>query len=356
MAPTLSYLCGLATMVFITTGLVVAAVRWGHMCRPYDRNPRYYYPGRPFVVGIYLCALALLPYALQPESPDAWFLARWYFLPVTLYHFTILLFAYFGNVMELKTWRLPMMIIGLPLLLSLIAAVVLVLVPGDQVSDVFNVVLFIFGGIGTGVCLVAMWIVMHWAASFDPDDFSNPADFPVVFARRWSVMIMVNVTLCWAGALAGSPALMAVIMLFFAGSSVLFIITALHPHRNRPVEEESAAEATAAAAVYNRAMPKKKRQEILNAIRTVVEQQEGYLDPHLTLQDVADRSGYNRSYISGIIKAEWGGFFTYVNRLRIAHVDSWLQEHPAGTIQEAVEASGFSSRQTYYAVKSRMAE
>ena len=95
-------------------------------------------------------------------------------------------------------------------------------------------------------------------------------------------------------------------MLFFAGSSVLFIIIALHPH--------------------------------------------------LTLQDVADRSGYNRSYISGIIKAEWGGFFTYVNRLRLAHVDSWLQEHPAGTIQEAVEASGFSSRQTYYAVKSRMAE
>ena len=344
-------------MVFITTGLVVAAVRWGHMCRPYDRNPGYYYPGRPFVVGIYLCALALLPYALQPESLDAWFLARWYFLPVTLYHFTIMLFAYFGNVMEWKIWRVPMIIIGLPLVLSLIAAVVLVLVPGDQVSDVFNLVLFIFGGIGTGVCLVAMWMVMHWAAGFDPDDFSNPADFPVVFARKWLVMILVNVTLCWACALVGSRALMAVVMLFFAGSSVLFILTALHPHRNRPVEEESAREtADASSAVYKRNIPKQKRQEILDAIRTVVEEQEGYLDPHLTLQDVADRSGFNRSYISAIIKAEWGGFFTYVNRLRIAHVDAWLQEHPAGTILAAVEESGFSSRQTYYAVKARMSE
>ena len=54
MSSNLSYLCGLATMVFITTGLVVAVVRWFHMCRPYDRDPNYYYPGRPFVTGIFL--------------------------------------------------------------------------------------------------------------------------------------------------------------------------------------------------------------------------------------------------------------------------------------------------------------
>lgn len=341
-------------MVFITTGLVVAAVRWGHMCRPYDRNPGYYYPGRPFVVGIYLCALALLPYALQPDSQDAWHLVQLYFLPVTLYHFTIMLFAYFGNVMEWRKWRRPMLIIGLPVVLALLAALVLALIPGDQASRIFIVTKFLLGGIMTAVCFISLWVVFKWARSFDPDDFSNPADFPVVFARRWLTMIIVNMALCWAGALAGSRALMAVIMLVFACSSVLFIITALHPHRSRPVEEETVSETETSAAIYNRNMPKKKHQEILSAIRTVVEQEESYLDPHLTLQDVADRSGYNRSYISGIIKAELGGFFTYVNRLRLAHVDAWLHQHPAGTIQEAIELSGFNSRQAYYAVKARL--
>ena len=357
MPATLSYLCGLAAMVFITTGLVVAAVRWFHMCRPFDRNPRYYYPGRPFVVGVYLCALALLPYALQPDSPDAWHLAQMYFLPVTLYHFTILLFAYFGNVMEWKKWRRPMIIIGLPVVISLVAAFVLAVIPGNQVGRISDVNLFLLGAILTGVCLTAMWVVWAWAGRFDEDDFSNPADFPVTFARRWLSMVLVNVVLCWAGALAESRALMAVIMLLFSVSSVLLIISALHPHRNRPVEPEeavSASEQEETSAVYNRTLPTKKRAEILAAIRAVVEGQEAFLDPHLTLQDVADRSGYNRSYISGLVKAEWGGFFTYVNRLRLAHVESYLREHPAASIQEAVEESGFNSRQTYYTVKSRM--
>lgn len=36
-----TYLYGLAA-VYVTTCLVVAAVRWFHMCRPYDHKPGYY--------------------------------------------------------------------------------------------------------------------------------------------------------------------------------------------------------------------------------------------------------------------------------------------------------------------------
>ena len=60
------------------------------------------------------------------------------------------------------------------------------------------------------------------------------------------------------------------------------------------------------------------------AIRKVVEVDQAYLDSHLTLQDVAVRCGYNRTYISGLVKSELGGF-----------------------------AAGFGSLQTYYAVNSK---
>ena len=351
---TLSYFCGLAAIVFINTGVMAAAVRWFHMCQPYDRNPRYYYPGRPYVVSIYLSFLIVLPYVLQPDCPDAWFLVRLYFLPATLYQFTILLFAYFGTIMQWKRWRVPIFVIGFPVVAALVVALVLTLIPGTQSGRLSDVVLYVLGAVVTGVCLTAIWVVLNWAGQFDEDDFSNSADYPVRFARRGVTMILVDMALCWAGALAGSRALMAVVMLLLSASSMVFIIAALRPHRYRQVEAEEPATESDTSTVYNRAIPDKKREEILQAIRIVVEEQEGFLDPHLTLQDVADRSGYNRSYISGLIKAEWGGFFAYVNRLRLAHVEAWLKEHPAGMLKEALEESGFNSRQTYYSVKDRL--
>lgn len=38
---------------------------------------------------------------------------------------------------------------------------------------------------------------------------------------------------------------------------------------------------------------RKKQLDVLSAIITVIEEQEAYLDPHLTIQDVANRCGYS---------------------------------------------------------------
>lgn len=357
MADSASYLYGMAATVFITVALTVAAVRWFHMCRPYDRKPQYFYPGRPYVVGAYLNALVLLPYALHPESTDAWYLTRLYFLPVAILHFTVLLFSYFGSVMAWKKWQWPLAIVSLPVLLALLVAFVLALWPGEQVGywapALSWSVLYVSGIIITGACIAAVAIVLNWAGNFDADDFSNSADFPVSTARKWAVMVTVNLVLCWVGTLTASRHYLAVLMLLLAGSSVLFVISALHPHR-RQLTEESVSE-PAVASTPRRAPSRKKRQEILQAIHHVMVEQEAYLDAHLTIQDVADRSGYSRSALSSLFKAELGGFFSYVNGLRLRHVESYLQEHPSATLQEAVLESGFNSRQAYYSVKAKLA-
>lgn len=353
MAISESYLCGLAAAVYVTTCLVVAAVRWFHMCRPYNRNPRYYYPGRPFVTVSWLSSLCLIPYVLNPESTDAWLLARMYFLPVTLYHFVIILFSYFGSVMQWKKWLSPVIIAGTPVVLALLFTLVVAIIPGEQASlhSVTTFLLQILGLLITAVCFTAIAIVWVWANRFDPDDFSNPADFPVSQARRWLVMVALNTALCWTGSLLGSPLVLAVIQLLISLSCVVFVITALHPNRSRPVEEPSQASLEPA---QQRSIPKKKQEEILSAIKTVVEKQEAFLDPHLTLQDVADRTGYSRTYISGLVKSELGGFVNYVNRLRLAYVDSYLKDNPDATLGEAIDAAGFGSRPTYYSMKSKM--
>lgn len=345
----------MAATVFVAVTLTVAAVRWFHMCRPHDRRPQYSYPGRPYVVGVYLNALILLPYALHPESTDAWYLARLYFLPVTILHFAVLLFSYFGSVMQWKKWQWPLAIVSLPVLMALLVAFVLAVWPGEQVGywapALSWSVLYVSGIIITGICIAALAIVLNWAGRFDADDFSNPADFPVRTARKWAVMVTVNLVLCWVGTLAASQGFLAVLMLLLAGSAVLFVISALHPHRTHLVEEPVPEPAMTSAP--KRAPSRKKQQEILQAIHHVMEEQEAYLDAHLTIQDVADRSGYSRSALSSLFKAELGGFFGYVNGLRLHHVEAYLKEHPQATLQEAVLESGFNSRQAYYSVKAK---
>ena len=160
--PSVTYLLGLAAAVYVTTCLVCAAVRWFHMCRPYNRDPRYYYPGRPFVTGAWLSSLCLLPYVLNPENPDAWFVARLYFLPVTLYHFVIILFSYFGSVMQWKKWLWPTIIAGVPVVLALIAAVVFAVWPGVQLQDpaVMKFVLYILGLLILIILLILIVVIV----------------------------------------------------------------------------------------------------------------------------------------------------------------------------------------------------
>ena len=91
---------------------------------------------------------------------------RLYFFSVTLYSFTILLYAYFGGVMEWRKWQAPMLIIGFPVVVFLLVAMVLAFVPGDQVAVISPWIMYILGLMITGVYFAAMWLVLRWARQF----------------------------------------------------------------------------------------------------------------------------------------------------------------------------------------------
>lgn len=62
----------------------------------------------------------------------------------------------------------------------------------------------------------------------------------------------------------------------------------------------------------------------------------------------------NRTYVAGIFKTEFGGFFHYVNSLRLQYADEYRAAHPNASVGEIAEASGFGSRQSYYSVKEEL--
>lgn len=101
-------------------------------------------------------------------------------------------------------------------------------------------------------------------------------------------------------------------------------------------------------------LPPETEREILSAIDTVVVRQKAFRQPYLTLQEVADRCGFNRDYVSRVIKSRLGGFYPYINGLRMNYLAAYRNRNPGATLAEAIYEAGFASRQTYYSCKARM--
>ncbi len=212
----------------------------------------------------------------------------------------------------------------------------------------------------TVVCLYAVWLVLRWSRTVNDEEYSNPNDFPVTFARKAVGLLLMTVVLLWITAISDNPTVLAWVQLVLCAISALMLILALHPHRHRTEQEEqpqapsSDEDADGSVTAYNRTLTESLALSILSAISEVVLEQKAYLDPHLTLQDVAERTGYNRTYVAALFKTELGGFFNYINTQRLAYVESYRRDHPEASLSEAIAEAGFSSRTTYYSIKSRL--
>ena len=89
---------------------------------------------------------------------------------------------------------------------------------------------------------------------------------------------------------------------------------------------------------------------LLNDLATHVSRDRPYLKPSLSLQDVADATGYSRNQISFALNHALGTtFYAFINRARVEHI---LREHtnlpPEGVLHLA-RSVGFRSVSTFYA-------
>jgi len=360
----LDYLSGLATMIFIAVSLALAAVRWFHMCRPYDRNARYYYPGRPYMTLLFLSSLLLLPCVILPGDGDCAFLLKTYFLPVYILLITVALLSYFGSVMQMKQWVWSLLALGVLVFVVLSVVLVCAILPGDQLYGSTAAVpvgadIYILGVIATVLACLSLLKVREWSRDFDEGDYSNPTDYPVRFAWRMIAMALSCLVFVWVAALADNRVVTAVVQLLLSTGSVLLVVLSLYPNRNRtPQDLERKNRNSLAANDFPvpdiPAIPQERQDEILAAVRKVVEGRRAFLEPHLTLQEVAERCGYDRDEVAAVIRSVSGSFFKYVNSLRLAHVETYRFEHPQATLSASVEHSGYETLQTYYNVKARM--
>jgi AraC-like DNA-binding protein len=86
------------------------------------------------------------------------------------------------------------------------------------------------------------------------------------------------------------------------------------------------------------------KQALMDKINRLFVRDRIYLNNKLTIQDVAQLVGTNRTYVSSIINQNVGvNFCTYVNNFRMEELERLLKSCPEMTNQNVAEACGFGS-------------
>ena len=365
---------GASVAVYIAVSVCIGAIRWGHKCEPYARHADYYYPAWKVVVFCYISDLLLLPIVLMPTDTDAVLYLRMMLILASPLFCAALLFSYFGKVLKVGWWRNPVIALYIPFIIMAITALVLTLMPGTQITGSFCTWFFSISGVLALVYLfcfvLAVIMVARAMRRFQEENYSNPDDFPRQFAKGIIWLPIFHLLVSWITTSIGSVTVLSIGMLLLSVIGLVFLIGALAPHRTMEVErlesgglqiesvpdlpEPQIAEPEPEPVVEEETLSQERKDEIVSIIRRHVEDEQAYLDSHLTLTSLARTCGVNRTYLSQVISERMGGFYTYVNRCRLAHVARLKVQQPDASIEEIVTASGFGSRQSYYNVRRQL--
>lgn len=89
--------------------------------------------------------------------------------------------------------------------------------------------------------------------------------------------------------------------------------------------------------------------ELFKNIVRLLEQEEIYKDPNLSVKSLAERLNSNEKYISKAINEYWGSNFNQmINDYRVKACKNLMSKNPDHTINEIMYEVGFNSRTAYY--------
>lgn len=361
--------------VYMTASVFVAAVRWGHRCQPYAQYMDYYHPAWRTVILCFLSNLVMSPAIFMPADADAVLQLRLMLLLASPFFCAVLLFSYFGKVLHVWKWRKPVFALAFPFGIMALIATTLALIPGQQMGPVFCKYLFSIGGILALAFLacfvISLIMVGRELRRFSEENYSNPDDFPYNYASRIIWLPILHLAVSWTSASIGTPTSLSVGLIILSVFSLVLLIGILSPHRaldikkletgeippdDKPADIPSYSENEEEETEDSEEpiLSQERQLEILSAIRQYVEQDKAYLDSHLTLNEMSSHIGINSKYVSLVMKKHLGGFFSYINRCRYAHVAKLKEEQPDTPIGELIDVSGFGSRSTYYTLRNRL--
>ncbi len=345
------YWHGMTTVVYLVTCFCFAAIRAFHTCQATKDELTFFWPDRRMQIVIFMSAIILLPYMMNPRSTTAWILYKSYF-PCTYYFYcAALLLCFFGSVKQRNPWRIPSWIAAIVTILAIGPLAVNAWLPEPFLTheglEAWSYVIVSVSVLMFGFSVTAMWQVWRWMKESSDENYSNEEDFPINYAQRvWLAPIFFS-PLIWPAYVLDSRSVMDIINIILAVSNIMLLINVMPTWRRKAImpdiDEHDA----------NFELSEEKINSIISEINTYVKGKELFLNTHLKLNNVVDNCTYSRSYVSKALQERYGGFYMYINSLRLSYFDLFIKEHPNYTKEAAAIASGFSSYLAYYRFRER---
>ena len=290
----------------------------------------------------------------------AWMLMKSYF-PATYYFYCgMLMLCYAGTVKQWAQWKTISWLAALVVIATMLLPVLNAWLPFRLLSPegvhFWQNVITAESLLMMAYCSIAMWQVGRWILEGRDDNYSNPDDFPIDYARRIWLMPLALTPILWPAYLLDSPAIMALEHILLAIFNILLLIIVMPIWRRTHIISSAAAEEVEVPhliAQHDATVDEQIAQTALE-IQAYVEDQRAYLDSHLKVDDVVAHSQRGRTYVSLTFQRRFGSFANYVNSLRLAHYEHYVAEHPDETKEAAAQASGFSSYNAYYRAKHKL--
>lgn len=354
--------CADAALVFIVCCLVCATVRWFHMCRPYDKQEKYCYPARRQVAISYLVMGVLqLPYFLHPSDPGAIV----YIELISILYFPMCFAIMFRVYFRLKLFDKPLYDFAFAFDALLLLSLLLTTLCGGSgfIAAHSEAILAIGALLSLLLTAILLYIVLRLRRLIDyfhRQNYSDESDFPLVFARRVSLLPFIWIVFMWAVFLSGNMILKAVSDLLLSALMVAFLCVILHPQRvpkeDASKEEEQEEEMTeleecsqevesaATGSVTEGDFDPEAKEQVLGIIL------ERFREPHLQKRDVLAQISKGKvtaasQYISAV------GYYNLINMFRLEYARQFSEAYPLVKLSIVAKEAGFASGSSFSKAK-----
>lgn len=354
--------CADAALVFIVCCLVCAAVRWFHMCRPYDKQEKYCYPARRQVAISYLVMGVLqLPYFLHPSDPGSIV----YIELISILYFPMCFAIMFRVYFRLKLFDKPLYDFAFAFDALLLLSLLLTTLCGGSgfIAAHSKAILAIGALLSLLLTAILLYIVLRLRRLIDyfhRQNYSDESDFPLVFARRVSLLPFIWIVFMWAVFLSGNMILKAVSDLLLSALMVAFLCVILHPQRvpkeDASKEEEQEEEMTeleecsqevesaATGSVTEGDFDPEAKEQVLGIIL------ERFREPHLQKRDVLAQISKGKvtaasQYISAV------GYYNLINMFRLEYARQFSEAYPLVKLSIVAKEAGFASGSSFSKAK-----
>lgn len=365
-------LYSLGCFSYILSSIFFAVIRWGHVCHPYQKYSSSFYPARIMSLYFFLFSILMLPYVFNPLNAEAWVLVKNYGILVIPTAWILLLYRYF-DISDYKHKRHWLRLMASIPMLIVLLQFVLTVIPGEisgQQSLQITSISIVFGALLFAYLIYLTFWLNRMVNEKNQDNYSNEEEFPVRLASHLIWQPLAYTSAYWIIIFTDNRLMRAGFDFLLTGWNLWLLLAVLHPGH---ISKDAMQKLDGMIAMYiqrknlvplsDNLIEEEKdslSRECINRIKAdileIIEQKKGYLNPHLTLASVASQTDYGRTYVSKVFKQEFGGFYNYINRLRLDYAARYAQEHPEANQDEIACHSGFSSRVSQWRAADRLAK